>query len=563
MFSAIVVAVVVTALPNAFTVLFAPAIADAAAQVAVTGVGPDFDGDGYADLAVGSPFEEVNGFRAAGAVNVLYGGPAGLAATDNQFWHQDSPGIGGHVEKGDRFGMSLIEGDFDGDGFSDLAVAAPQEDIKGIVNAGGINVIFGSPIGLTADGDQLWHQNKPGILDQTEFADRFGWALAAGDFDGDGFADLVVGSPYEDVNGSGDAGAVNVIFGSADGLSAVGDQFWTQDSPGILDQAERVDLFGRSLAIGDFDGDGRDDLAVGAPYEDYIDQRDGLVHVIHGSSSGLTAAGNQVWSQDSPGILDSAHLREQFGQSLTAGDFDGDGFADLAAGVWFQDFCFICNQGALNVIYGSSDGLTAANDQFWHQSSPGILDSADPFDRFSHALTAGDYDGDGYTDLAAAAPREDLYDGNVFQDQGGVNVIFGSSSGLSAAGNQFWTQDSPGILGRAEIGDLFGLALGSADFDGDGSSDLAVGVRFEEDLGSHDGGLNLIYGTRDGLSSAGNQFWNQDSPGILDGAESGDHFGWSLSTGWSNSGDPGEARPDYWPDGSGPRESSEQASPLE
>ena len=217
----------------------------------------------------------VSGVRSAGAVNVIYGGPGGLSAPGNQIWHQDSPGIRDRAHPGDRFGTSLTTGDFDGDGFEDLAVAAPMEDIKGRANAGMVNVIYGSPLGLTSEGNQSWHQDRPGILDQAEVLDRFGWTLSAGDFDGDGHDDLAAASPFEDVNGMRDAGAVNVIYGSPEGLTAAGSQFWHQDSPGILDQAEAIDLFARALAVGDFDGDGLDDLAVSAPYEDYNDQRDG------------------------------------------------------------------------------------------------------------------------------------------------------------------------------------------------------------------------------------------------------------------------------------------------
>ena len=111
-----------------------------------------------------------------------------------------------------------------------------------------MNVLYGSATGLTATGNQLWNQDSPGIDDTAEAIDIFGWALAAGDFDGDGYDDLVIGVPYEDIGAVGNAGAVNVLYGSATGLTATGDQFWHQDITNILGVAEANDYFGWALA---------------------------------------------------------------------------------------------------------------------------------------------------------------------------------------------------------------------------------------------------------------------------------------------------------------------------
>jgi hypothetical protein len=473
------------------------------------------------------------------------------AAVANQFWTQDSPGIPGDAEAGDWFGLSLGTGDFDGDGFTDLAVGIPHESLADATRAGSVAIIRGSASGLTGVRSQLWSQATVGVLDLPDLGDQFGWSLVGADFDGDGFDDLAIAARYEDLPATlpkdepvaTNAGVVHVLYGSRQGLRAVGDQLWSQDSPGIAEAAQDDEMFGYSLAAADFDRDGFDDLAIGAPYERYHHDRDGGVHVLRGSRRGLTATGSQFWSQDSPGVMNRAWEREQFGQSLAAGDFDHDGFGDLAVGVWFQDFCFICNQGAVNVLYGSRRGLTAQGDQFWTQDSPGIPDTADPFDRFGNALAAGDFDGDRFDDLAVGAPREDDRGANVYQDKGAVNVIYGSVNGLRGAGSQLWTQDSPGISEVAGRVDLFGLALAAADFDGDGARDLVVGVRFEDGTRDNDGAVQVIYGTLQGLRAAGNQLWTQDSPGILDKAEKGDHLGWSVSGESPASGTPADNHP--------------------
>jgi disulfide bond formation protein DsbB len=506
----------------------------------------DFNGDGFADLAVSAPKENVSGRSAAGAVNVIYGSSDGLTAAGNQFWHQDKPGMLGSADQGDHLGAALVAGDFDGDGFSDLAIGVRGEKVGPVLAAGAVAVIHGSADGLTAAGNQLWHQDSPGILDVAEPGDRFGQTLAAGDFDGDGFADLAVGMRFEDVGAIPDAGAVQVLYGSAKGLAARGNQLWHQDSPGIESQARPGEQIGWALASGDLNGDGFDDLAIGAAYNDHHATRSGAVHVILGSSRGLTAKGSQLWHQDSPGIPDRAELRDQFGQSLASADFDADGFDDLAVGVWFEDHCRICNEGAFHVIRGSRGGLTSVGTQFFTQDSPGVLERREPFDRFGHALAAGDFDADGFADLAVGAPRDGLGAVHAFVDHGVVNVLRGSRRGLTTTRTQLWHQDSPGIRETAHERDLFGLALGADDFDGNGADDLVVGTRYEDGRKSNTGAVNVIYGSNRGLSAAGNQLWTQDSPGIEDRAETGDLFGWTVTTGSGASGTTGEARPDYW-----------------
>ena len=158
-------------------------------------------------------------------------------------------------------------GDFNGDGFDDLAVGAPGEDIGDKTDVGAVQVIYGTANGLDAAGNQLWHQNSPDIENSNENGDQFGFALAVGDFNGDGFDDLAVGSPHEDIGNLADGGAVNVIYGSPTGLSAtfVKDQLWSQDAPGTKHRSGKTDHYGWAMAVADFNSDGFDDLAVGVP----------------------------------------------------------------------------------------------------------------------------------------------------------------------------------------------------------------------------------------------------------------------------------------------------------
>jgi hypothetical protein len=415
----------------------------------------DFDGDGFSDLAIGVPFEDIAGFVDAGAAHVLYGSPVGIIANNAQVWTQNSPGVQDQAEATDRFGFALAAGDFNNDGFDDLAIGVPFEDLDFIGDAGVVHVLYGSESGLSAAADQFWTQNSSLIQDQAEFGDRFGMTLASGDFTGDGRDDLAIAAPFEDVAGIADAGVVHVLKGGALKLIASGNQLWSQDSGGIPNDADDGDHFGLTLVAGDFNGDSADDLAIAAPDEDLGLMRTnaGLVHVLYSSLGRLRSAGTQVWSQATAGIPERAETGNRFGSSLAAGDMNNDGRDDLLIGVPRESVNSTPTAGLVHLVLGSGDGLTDDGQRIRTQNSSGVEDDVEFGDQFGQSLTVGDFDGDGFMDVAIGVPFENI--GSI-TNAGAVNVIFGSAGGFDSSGDVFLTQDTFAVPGVAEFSDNFG-----------------------------------------------------------------------------------------------------------
>ena len=371
----------------------------------------------------------------------------------------------------DTFGASLAAaGDVNGDGYSDVVVGAYGYD----GSTGRVYVYHGSTSGL---GEfPAWVASGEGA------DDAFGRAVAAtGDVNGDGYDDLVVGAGGHD----GAAGRAYLWHGSASGLG---------ESPAWAGSGENAgDGFGSAVATaGDVNGDGYTDIVVGAPGFPQGDDR-GKAYVYHGSSTGL-ATGSGDWTAIGEGAGDS------LGSTVaTAGDVNGDGYDDLlvAAPGWYND------RGLAHLYYGTETGLDASRE----------LTGENDGDRFAAALgTAGDVNGDGYADIIVGAPD---FDG----DKGKVYVWHGSVTGPG------WSSDWSYASG--DVFDRFGAAVGTAgDVNGDGYADVIIGAPGY--LGSK-GLVNLLEGSAAGLT------WNRSS--IRLGAGAGDRFGSAVSTAGDVNGD--------------------------
>jgi hypothetical protein len=496
----------------------------------------DFNNDGYEDLIVGSPREDVTGHADAGAVSVFYGTTNGLPAEPDQQWHQDTPGIAGApgiaggAEAHDLFGTSIAIGDFNRDGYDDLAIGVPTEEIAGLINAGAVNVIYGSPFGLQLWGNHLLTLSNVSF-NQNQQASEFGRTLTTGDFNCDGNDDLAVGIPSWDSVRYVNNGAVAVFFGRPQGLLNATSKLLADPNGGST-------LAGRALASADFDRNGCDDLAIGMPYANG--------NYAYGVGAVLVRFGPSLETNMKRIIDDIPHFGaspsedDRFGWSLAAGDFNGDSYPDLAIGHPFED-AGDQDTGAVTIIDGGRAGLGDGLRHYWPANARELPDKAENYDRFGETLAAADFTGDGIDDLAIGSPYEDqeLTLRPDHSDVGQLLMLYGSRTGLQFPNaSNVWHQDRPGVEEERNEGDRFGAALSVGDFNHDNLADLVVGVRGETVYStntpyrSEAGMLHIFYGTRSGLSTdsaLGRETFTEGlqttSPSLM---EHGDQFGSAL-----------------------------------
>src|SRR4051794_13855936 len=464
----------------------------------------DLTHDTFLDVVVGIPGENSGGVSNSGRIALARGSGAG-ASSQSLPSSMTAASFGGTVTANGRFGQTVVGGDFNGDGFTDLAVGAPGQN-KVFISYG----TLGPFQILSGSGD-------------------FGAALAVGDFNNDGRQDLAVGAPQALRTAPGGAsvaaGAVHVFYGVAAGLSASPQTFDQGSLPVVADAGaeEAGDRFGATLAAGDVTGDNIADLAIGVTGEDIAGVPNaGMIHVIAGVS-GQQLPLSQATARDAralPAPHNALQANAEFGEALAMGFFKVAAFAtrELVVGIPHQDVNGQADAGLIAVFSGRSPWLTSGSPL---GSGVRVLTITDvggtsaAGNRFGQNLAVGEFSGDSIRDLAVAAPGAAVANvvgaGEITLVLGGRGTVtpftpvnFGANdAGLVAATAQRINQSHVGLGNDFETNDHFGgsftfpsantLAVG--DLDKNGIDDLLIGTPQEDGPNAADAGaVSIRYG---------------------------------------------------------------------
>ncbi|MGW1028111.1 FG-GAP-like repeat-containing protein [Streptomyces sp. NPDC002577] len=434
----------------------------------------DFNRDGISDLVAGVP--QASG--STGNVVIVPGSVNGPAAGSKLRLTQSSAGVPGASESGDQWGAATAWGDINGDGYADLAIGAPgEDDSTGHADRGAVTILYGPKFDQNASTMALGD-------DYTLTGAKFGAAVTVGDFNGDGKADVFAAS-------TGTGGSWAARF--ADGHEVAGQ---VTSSSGALAYADAT--------TGDFNRDGYADVALN--YRD---------------SSGI---GRVTWfkGSKSTGLTKVSTLSVKGGRSIAAGDVNGNGYDDIVIGQPYTAESGAHAGGQVTMVPGTSTGFTTTGMTTIHQDTTGVPGAAESGDALGWSVSVGDYNGDGYLDVLAGAPNEDITRTTNRSNAGSAWLIKGTSAGLTGTGALAFSQDTTGITGATETNDKLGSAVSLTDLSGYGRADLTLGVEGED---SYAGTVLYVPSGSSGVSPSKAYYIGRDKLGTPTSA----HLGQTLT----------------------------------
>jgi hypothetical protein len=464
----------------------------------------DVNGDGFADLIIGAPYADPNGIGAAGTTYVVLGKASGFGANINLSTLNGSNGflINGEAVN-DYSGYAVSgAGDVNGDGFGDIIIGAEKADTNGFLFTGASYVVFGKASGFSTSLNLSTLTGANGFkINGAAARDYSGVSVAsAGDVNGDGFDDVIVGANKADAGSIVFAGMAYVVFGKASGFGASINVSNLNGTNGFqLSGALANDNAGNSVhSAGDVNGDGIDDLIIGAVNADPNGSYSGAAYVVFGKASGFATNINLSSLDGTTGFeLTGPAASYDVGYSVaSAGDVNGDGFADLIVGAFHANPNGATQAGAAYVVFGKASGFAAIISLSTVDGTNGFKLSgttAGDFAGFS-VSSAGDFNGDGFDDLIVGADRADPNGSS----SGAAYIVFGKPSGFASNLNLSALDGNSGFkLNGVAADDLAGGSVSSAgDLNGDGFDDLIVGAVGTDSNGlSASGASYVVFGS--------------------------------------------------------------------